>query len=500
MSEGTTAKIQFSITICLLIILPCLSASENLKPVPVLGRDPILAPLIVEDHSQALAHWAEQGIRDAVLVNFDAHSDIRRIPDSKIAPLQDIYSRRDWNGFKKADSVTDQGLYNVVNWIYAGARLGIIREVYWVIPKNLFSADTNEQQMRRFLLSNLLSLKDIETFRFRNNRFYGIVEGIPVTICSPESLPDINEPLLLSIDTDFFPEYSHKYRTHYLASLNKVFKSLFTRQYRIQGAALSYSVNGEYLFPHLRWVGDTAAMILENPEILGEPPSDKLKLLMQLDYAYRVQDFSAILRHSTHFFSSHPEASVFLYKAYAHMVEGDTDKAYEAAIESCNMDRKYCAGLPYIGTVYFNRGKYPEAERFFRAGLSESPGLSNGLYCFAHCLREAGKLKEALAYYMKAAQEIGSFPADFLVFETCLLSGDRHKAADALKAAVNGLVQTPYAEVVDERAANAIHTAMDYAANEGLNDLLRTLRSHRAVKHMFVRYPRKSQESNLIID
>ncbi len=497
MSEGTTAKIQFSVTICLLIILLCLSACDNSKPFPVLGRDPIPSPLVVEDHSQALAHWAEQGIRDAVVINFDAHADIRRIADSKIAPLKDLYNRRDWNDFKNADSVDSRSLYHEGNWIYAGARLGIIKEVYWVIPHNLFSGNNNEQKLRQFLLTNLFSLDTIKTFRFRNNRFSGLVQGIPFTICSPESLPDIDEPLLLSIDTDFFPEYSHKYRKHYLASLHKVFKDLFRKDYRIQGAALSFSVNGEYLLPHLRWVGETAAMILEKPEILKEQPSDKLRLLMQLDYAYRLQDFSAILRHSTHFFSSYPEASVFLYKAYAHMLEGDTDKAYEAAIASCNMDRKYCSGLPYIGTVYFKKDMYTDAERFFRAGVSEAPGMSNGLYCYAHCLRETGNLKESLAYYKKVAQVNGSFPADFLVFETCLLSGDRHQAVDALKAAVSGLEQTQYAEVVDERAANAIYAAIDYAANEGLNDLHRTLQNHRAVKHMVVSYPRKSLGSNL---
>ncbi len=494
MSTGTTDRLYYNTAIFLLIILFNLSACENSKPFPVLGRDRIPTSLIVEDHSQVLAHWAEQGIRDAVIINYDTHDDIRLIPDSKIASLKDMYIRRDWNSFKNADSVTGRGLYNIGNWIYAGARLGIIREVFWVVPHNLFSGENNEQQMRRFLLSNLFSVEDIKTFQLSNNRFSGSFKGIPLTLCSPDSLPDIDDPVLLSIDTDFFPEYSNSHRAHYLTSLNKVFKPLFKKQYWVQGAAVSFSVNGEYLHPHLRWVGETAAAILEKPETLEEPPSDKLKLLVQLDIAYRDHDFSGILRHPTHFFSSYPEASFFLYKAYAHMTEGDTDKAYEAAIASCNMDKKYCSGLPYIGKKYFMKDKYLEAEKFFRAGLSLAPGLRNGLYCFAHNLRETGNLNEAVFYFMKSAELNGSFPADFQVFETSLMTGERHKAVDALQSAVRGLEQAPYAEVVDQRTANAIYAAMDYAANEGLNDLLVTLFGNRAIKHMFVNYPREGRK------
>jgi hypothetical protein len=90
----------------------------------------------------------------------------------------------------------------------------------------------------------------------RNNHFSGSVHGLPFTICSPESLPSITSPVMLSIDTDFFPVYSDEYRKHHLEALHKIFTSLFSRNYRIQGAAVSISVNGEYLRPHLRWVGE----------------------------------------------------------------------------------------------------------------------------------------------------------------------------------------------------------------------------------------------------
>ncbi len=103
-----------------------------------------------------------------------------------------------------------------------------------------------------------------------------------------------------------------------------------------------------------------------------------------------------------------------------------------------------------------------KAERFFRAGFSSDPELENGLYCFAHSLLHTGKLKEAVAYYKRFVELNGSFPADFLVFETLLQSGDRSKAINALKTAVSGLGNNPYAEVIDEKAAKAVYSAIDY--------------------------------------
>ncbi len=485
----TINRRHFINIIYLLIALLGLSACEKLSPFPVLGNDSV-TPLIVEDHSQALAYWAEQGIHNAVLINYDAHDDIRRIPESKISSLKDIYWSRDWEGFKEADTVADSGLYNVGSWIYAGARLGVIREVFWVVPQKLFPLQNEEHTLQQFLKSIRFSADDIETFRMHNNQFRGSFRGTPFTICSPESLPTINGPLLLSIDTDFFPLYSDEYQMHYLEALHRIFTSLFSKKYSIQGAAVSYSVNGEYLQPHLRWVADTAAMIIEKPEIIEHKVPDILRLKLQLDNAYRVADASRMFRYAASYTSSYTDPSVLLYTSFAHMLKGDTDMAYEVAMASCKMDKRYCAGLPYIGNLYFLRGKTAKAVRFFKGGFSADPEMENGLFCLAHCLSDTGNLEEAIAYYKREVELNGSFPADFLIFETFLLSGDRSKAMDVLKNAVSGLVNNSYAEVLDGREAKAIYSAIDYSEKEGLTDLLKTLQNNPAVKNMFINYPR----------
>jgi len=456
----------------------------------VLGKDPIPDLLIVEDHGHALAEWAEKGIRDAVVVNIDTHDDIRLIPEEKIGKLKELYRQKDWKGLAEAASSAGHGLYNVGNWIYAGSRLGMFREVYWVIPYTYFSQSNAEDLLRQFLKSGMFSAEDIQTFTLKDNRFRGTFHGIPIILCDLESLPGIEGPLLLSVDTDFFPVFTSQYRINYLSALDRMFSLLFSSNYRIQDAVVSYSVNGEFLQPHLRWVGNELATVLMRPAVLNEPPAPLVGILQQVDDAYRSVSYAEMFKLIDKYQSPSPEASLLLYKAYAHMLQGDSEKALKAAQESCKADSLYCTGLPYIGAVSFVKDQCDDAVKFFSAGYSADPDMRNGLYYYAHCLRDLGKTEEALAYYNKDVQLNGSFPTEFLIFETYLLSGEKDAAMAALKIAVSSLESNPYAEVVNEKAAHAIYSALDYCKKNGLKKMADTLEGNAAVKKMFDDYPR----------
>ncbi len=462
---------------------------QKSEPLPLAGKDPIYGLLVVEDHGQALARWAEAGIRDAVVVNFDAHDDIRFISEQKINELKDIIKRNDWKRLSGSDSVADDGLYHIGNWIYAGARLGIIKEVYWVIPNNLFSQEKPEELMRGFLEHNMFSLEDINTFVFKKNKFQGIYHGIPFTICGIEELPEVNEPVLLSIDADLFSLFTKQYSINYLSALNWIFTALSESGYRVLDAVVSYSVNGEYLKPHHRWIGDELAAVLRDPGILEQPPSKLLPLLQDVDDAYNETDPSRMLKLIEGYTDSDKESSLLLYKAYAHMLEGENDKAYSSANAGCEADRLYCTGLPFMGLQYFLKGECEEADKFFRAGYSQDPDMRNGLYYFAHCLRDLGQMREAILYYRRDVVLNGSFPTDFLIFESLIMANNRLLAIAALKEAVSGLERNPYAEVVNRKAADAIYSAIDFSEKNELKEVVRALKGSKTVLKMFRDYP-----------
>jgi tetratricopeptide (TPR) repeat protein len=457
---------------------------------PVLGKDPIKAPLIVENHSRTLARWAELGIRDAVVINFDTHDDFRWIPDSKIDELNKIYRRKDWQRFREVDSVAKEGLYHIGNWIYAGARLGIFKKVYWVIPYD-FSKNIPDAVLRGFLKDSKFRDEDIKTFSLSGGQFHGSYYGIPVTVCGKESLPTINEPVLLSIDADFFPTFSDEFRIDFLSSLQTLFEALFRKNYRVQEAVVSYSVNGDYLHPHLRWVGDWIAMLLKNPEMLREKHSEMTILLQRLENAYRDLNAAELLTLTGQHLQLSSSAPLLLYKAYGHKLQGDNDNAYETGLASCRADSLYCSGLAFMANSYYLKGQLIMAEKFYRAAYSLNPEMQYDLFYYANCLRELGRFKEAIDYFKKASSIDGSFAPDFMIFATYLAQGDRQAALSAVKIATDILEKDIYAEVITKSVADSIYAAIDFCSKSGINDIASSLRKNDVIIKMFRDFPRQ---------
>ena len=63
---------------CLVVLLPLYVHAQEY---PVFGQDHIEGAGLLEDHSEALVRWARLGLKDAVLINIDAHDDLRRIAE-----------------------------------------------------------------------------------------------------------------------------------------------------------------------------------------------------------------------------------------------------------------------------------------------------------------------------------------------------------------------------------------------------------------------------------
>lgn len=479
--------ILLSLQLLALTQLPGCRSSE-----PVLGRDPITSPLMVEDHCEALAHWAGKGIRDAVLINIDTHDDMRWMHEEKIEALRGIQRNRDWRRFRGAAGMGDNGLYHIGNWIYAGGRLGMFREVYWVIPFDVFSMADPDAKMRRFLKDYEFNEQEIQSFSLHGRQFRGTFHGVPLTVCDIKSLPDISSPLLLSIDTDFFPPYSTVHEKSYLPSLHEVFTALYARKYRIMDAVVSYSVNGDFLPPHLRWVGDTIGKILEKPGMINTDPPERLTLLQQVDNDYHSTDAAAILALLDSWEPRYPEASLAAYRALGHTLRNDPESALRAAQESCARYRRYCTLFPYIGTYHYSGGRYAAAEKFYLAGFAANPAMANGMFQYGHCLRRMGRVREAIAWYEKDEAVNGPFPTRFLITEMYLLLGDRKAATDSLAKAVESLQRNRYAEVVNEETARAIYAALHFCDREGLGESAAALRRNPTVAAMFAAYPKKA--------
>lgn len=490
--EGSRhSRRQFLMFLAQLFALAAIPGCRNAAP--VLDATKPITPFVVEDHSQFLSRWAAQGIRDAVLINIDTHDDIVRISDKKINDLKAVYSRRDWPAFSAADEHTasHNGLFGVVNWIYAGGMLGIFSEVYWVCPYDLLDNATSDKSMRQLLVDLHFRDEDIATFVLHNNQFSGRINGIPFTICSLESLPSINKPLLLSIDADFFPTCSAIYQLSFLKLLHKTFTALYAKKYKLLDAAVCYSVNGEYLNPHHRWIGDAVVKVLADPGmIVNDAPPELLVLQQHLENAFRSGEADEILLRGQYYLTQHPEPSLLLYLAFGYFLKGDSENAYKAALESSRIDKRYSSGLQYLGTMYYLKKQYQTAERFYKAGFSVDPDMTLGLLQYGNCLQKLGKLSESLQVYAKDIQVNGSFPCQFMMAQIYIKLGDQHSAERTLQEALKRLEMYVAPRVMNRDVADALYAILDYCDKKGLHPMADILRNHRMTQIMYKGFPR----------
>jgi len=436
--------------------------------VPVLGKDRLSNILKAEDHSEFLADWAEQGIRDAVLINIDTHDDIRWIPDEKIQALQQLYNAGDWKQFRASNTMADNGLYHIGNWIYAGAKLGIFKKVYWIAPFSLFEHDSSEESIRQFMQALGFTTEELQLFKLRGKQFSGNFHGIPLTVCSLADLPAIKEPALLSIDTDFFPQYVQDHNCTLLAALRDTFTALYSQRYPVKKSAVCYSVNGGYLEVRHRWVGDAATDILGNPDSVFKAPGKLLDSLQKLDAAFMQEDTAKMLEVINSFHSAETAPAILLYKAYAHVLLEQTEHAYATATELCKANPIYSPIFPRIASFYAGSKRYRDAERFFRTGYSLKPDLDLGLVDFALCLRETGRLHEAVEYFTKEVQVRGSYPVEFMISNTYIMLDNRTLARKHLHAAIKSLARSRYRIALDQCTVDDINAVLRYCDETGL--------------------------------
>ncbi|MFP4084694.1 MAG: hypothetical protein ACLFP9_05635 [Desulfonatronovibrio sp.] len=158
---------------------------------------------MLEDYSEALVRRAAMDISSAVLINIDAHEDLRWISPEKVEGLQKILEHRNWQALQEADSPGDKGLYHIGSFICAAYHSGIISEIYWIIPFTHFQSPDALTELSRFLDDYGFQRQNIKNFVMDERCFKGLHYGILLIICDIHNLPHIPEGLFWALKLIF---------------------------------------------------------------------------------------------------------------------------------------------------------------------------------------------------------------------------------------------------------------------------------------------------------
>ncbi|MBD3245819.1 MAG: tetratricopeptide repeat protein, partial [Candidatus Omnitrophica bacterium] len=438
-------------------------------------------------HSQALGGWVKNGIRDSILINFDAHDDMRWIAPEKIAELKKIHSAEDWQTFRKADSIKEQGLYDVGSFIHAARNLGVVSKVYWVIPFPYLRSSNPKEAMNAFLKKYGFSQKDIDTFTLERARYEGTCCGTPVVICDIESLPDIKEPVLLSIDADFFPSYSAMHGKDMLSSITLLHEKLAQKKYAVRDATVSCSVDGGYLDVARRWIVRVCERLLVQPDALTEPYPDKWLVYNQADtyfYENKARELNGLVRRFEKKYNE--DIPLRIYAAFWLIANGKEQEAFSTAEKIAGRDSRYAYLLADLGQCLIDRGRLSAAVRFFDKAYRLKPEMNFRQKNLADAFFQAGEYEKAVYYYNIYRRKNGLFPAAFHLGLSERRMNHEEKAGLWFKKGLQSVKNGKYTDIRGETDREAIKESVEYFTEKGMHQEAAFIMRHPSFKKFFL--------------
>ncbi|UCH80861.1 MAG: hypothetical protein JSW20_14165 [Nitrospiraceae bacterium] len=388
--------------LCIVVISPYILSCQN-QSHPVAVVDPVSNIAMVEDHSEVLVQWMKAGYKDMVLVNVDHHDDLRLIPEYKINRLISLYKDKKWDEILRERDRGIRSLYILGDFIYAAYRLGIVKKLYWVGSSGFLYHKDILQGADALLRAFGYADDVIATFQKRGNTVTGSIFGLDVTISSIESLPKIKKPVLLTIDTDYFPNKIEKAQSGELAVLNEFFMNLRNKNMQVQHASIAYSVYGNYTPVTARHIGDEIAHGFLHPEIFITHSFPELWIYRDKGFGLLRNGFQedalkvfidALDRYQN-------EPTLMLGKAVSLAFIGKDNEAFQAMAELLFIKKEYDYAYIFIGASLGKEKMMERAERYLKEYLRLHPGSIHGLMSYADILYADGRDEEALDIFGK---------------------------------------------------------------------------------------------------
>ncbi len=250
------------------------------EPLPdpwAFGVDPAPRVDLMEDHSDMLLFWLRRGHEARRVVHVDTHDDGRVSDAALVEELGELADDGQWEELKQRSGVafgdeTDK-LFNIGNFLHAGWRLGVVREVVWVLPGR--AGDLADiERVRGWLRVIGFDEASAASFELKDGLPHGVRGGMPMVLCTADDLPRSDEPSLVSLDIDYFMGvYRGAVETPLPDLVDELFGHLRDAGVRTDDVGISYSVHGDSIPIDLHYAGDYLRQLCLEPGLSAEHPS-----------------------------------------------------------------------------------------------------------------------------------------------------------------------------------------------------------------------------------
>ncbi len=413
------------------------------------GSEPVPTVRLFENHSTALIEWARAGVRDRVLVHLDGHSDFDWLPDNTVARIAaarpDELPGLELHPYTMDNSTLSR--FGIWNFIYPAARMGIVRELVWVVPDGTLKDQSAVSHMLRDILvgkMEMVAVNEALALRGVGKVIQGEILGVPLIVCEIGDLPVIHEPVLLDIDLDYFSTVSAvtmEVTTEPWITPRAVIDILEKKQISTDLVTLSFSTIGGFLPPGSRWLGPAVVRELRHPD--SAPPAMEMTRMEAFEKLLE-QDYAGAADHLNALTAAEPENACGWYcysqaltkvgntnaaldarrqaialdpiLAHDELFEGDRlwfNREYEAALASYERYLETFPAGPFSAWALRRKGgclmrlhRDADAIRVYRKVVEQSEDHADSLLDLGILLRENGKIDEALQYLGRAREAL----------------------------------------------------------------------------------------------
>jgi len=342
---------------------------------------------LIEDHDEALRVWRAQGIKGLDLLHLDAHLDFdvyaacpisevilkaRSLKELKVGLEKSITYRSFQGDFSKQ--------LNIGNYIFPAMQEDIVRDFYWVVPGGSRDLKKSFKLLRRIFKDVFRHPVGLQSVRFsaKNACVKARLLERNFIVCTLDSLPFLDQAVLLDIDTDFLITSNLSYadataligkRKPWIQplALASVLKTKIKNQKLV---TIAYSVNGGYTPIVYRQLADELAYSFA-------PRQFKKQFIRSKKAAGH---FGAFLKTGE---KRYYQKAIALDRHYRvadnnygplYLSTGQLAQAEKEFLKVKKVDSGNCACLSGLGLIAFKRKDFNRAKRLFLAALWYCPG------------------------------------------------------------------------------------------------------------------------------
>lgn len=362
------------IIICLslwLIAVSCVKKEE--AQYPILGIDPLYMS-VMEEPDEALTEWAKKGVKNAILVHISPYDSLKGITHHNIQKIAGIMEKKKWEQLNNSRG----RLFNNSNYLYAAAQLEMVKRIYWVIPYRFFediplAGDKIKEFLKKYVSG--FEEKEIDLMKMTAGCLTGILSGADINICSPRTVPEVREPVTVSVDVSFFPVYAAEARISKLRALKWFFDYITLRRtFRVIHSNVSYGIESGYTDAIHRYIGDEIIEVMSNPQILkSDSPPELWQFRDKAENMLSGGEDELIVEYLDEPFNKYPDdPALLLLNAAAEIKLKKYDHALKSMDDICQKNEKYCYGYIYLGEIIDNKENVRK-ETFFKRASDALP-------------------------------------------------------------------------------------------------------------------------------